>query len=112
MAKQTLNFYELVPRQKRLFEERGDGTVDILLPRYGNSAINRVFKQFLNQKPVHLHLDDVGASVWRLCDGRRSVREIGATLHERFGGRIEPVYDRLGTFLEQMRKGGMIEWVS
>jgi hypothetical protein len=112
MAKQAVNFYELVPRQKRLFEECDDGSVDILLPRYGNGAIGKVLKRFLSQKPVRVHLDDVGASVWRLCDGRRSVREIGVSLHERFGGRIEPVYDRLGMFLEQMRKGGLIEWVS
>ncbi|MFQ5512536.1 MAG: PqqD family protein [Candidatus Krumholzibacteriia bacterium] len=110
MAKDVRNFYELIPRQKWRFEERGDGTVDVLMPRYGGGPVGGVLKRFLNPKPVRVQLDEVGACVWRLCDGRRSVHEIGESLHEHFGERIEPVYDRLGVFLEHMRKNGLIDW--
>ena len=110
MAKRAKNLFELVPRQKRPFEECPDGTIDVLSPKYGRGPVASVLKRFLKNTPVRMHLDDIGASVWRLCDGERNVHQIGASLQERFGERIEPVYDRLAMFLEQMRKNGLIEW--
>lgn len=110
MAKPVKNLYELVPVQIRPFERMDDGTVDVLLPRYGGGPVARVLKSFLSNKPVRIRLDDVGTGVWDLCDGSRSVHEIGLHLHEAFGDRIEPVYDRLALFLEQMRQQGLIAW--
>jgi hypothetical protein len=109
MSKQVLNLYELKPRQARSFEELEDGTIDVLIPRYGNNVVGRLLKKVLSNRPVRVHLDDVGTSVWRLCDGDRDVKQIGELLHERFGEQIEPVYDRLETFLTQMHKSGLIE---
>jgi hypothetical protein len=110
MAKPVRNLYELVPVQRRTFDENDDGTVDVLLPRYGEGRVGRLMKRVLSREPVRVHLDDVGTSVWHLCDGERSVQEIAESLHEKFGSRIEPVYDRLEMFLEQMRTSGLIEW--
>jgi hypothetical protein len=105
-----MNLFELVPEQIRSFEELEDGTIDVLIPRYGRGAIGRVLKKVLSDRPVRIHLDDIGTSVWRLCDGKRSVHEIGQSLHKEFGQRIEPVYDRLETFLKQMKRADIIEW--
>ena len=108
-TKTPINLYELRPRQRRLYEERTDGTIDVLIPRYGENVVGRLLKKVLNNRPVRVHLDDIGTSVWRLCDGRRTVHEIGRSLHVKFGDRIEPVYGRLETFLKQMQQAGMIE---
>ena len=110
MAKPFQNIYELVPVQKRTFDENDDGTVDVLIPRYGEGRVSRLMKQVLSKEPVRIHLDDVGTSVWRLWDGTHSVLEIAESLHKKFGSRIEPVYDRLEMFLEQMRSSGLITW--
>lgn len=110
MAETVRNFYELIPHQQRPFEACPDGTVDVLLPRYGNNVVGRILKSVLSNKPVRVHLDDIGTSVWQLCDGERSVRSIGQALQHEFGDRIEPVYDRLHTFLEQMKNAGLIAW--
>ena len=110
MAKDIKNLYELVPQQKRPFRELDDGTIEVLMPRYGDGAVGRVLKKFLSNKPVRIRLDDVGTTVWRLCDGRSSFHEIGDSLHRKFGTRIEPVYDRLETFLNQMKNNGLIDW--
>jgi hypothetical protein len=112
MDKDVRNLYEMIPRRRREFRELGDGTVEILMPRYGENAFARVLKTVLNNKPVRVQLDDVGACVWRLCDGKRTVLDIGEALHEEYGDRIEPLYDRLHQFLEQMRRSEMIEWVN
>lgn len=112
MGKNVRNLYEMVPYRRREFEERPDGTVEVLMPRYGENVVGRVLKGVLNNKPVRVQLDEVGASVWRLCDGKRTVHDIGEALHAEFGERIEPVYDRLHHFLEQMRRSELIEWAN
>jgi len=109
MASRIENLYELRPRQVRAFEERDDGTIDVLVPRYGDNPIGRLLKKVLSNQPVRVHLDDIGASVWQMCDGHRTVHEIGQLLHDRFGDRIEPVYDRLETFLKQMKTAELID---
>lgn len=109
MAERQMNLYELRPKRMRSFEELDDGTIDVLIPRYGNNFVGRVLKKVLNERPVRVRLDDVGTSVWRLCDGDRTVLEIGRTMRSRHGDGIEPVFDRLETFLKQMQRAGLIE---
>ena len=109
MGQQPLNLFELRPKQMRSFEEKEGGTVDVLVPRYGNNAVGRVLKRVLNDRPVRVSLDDVGTSIWRLCDGKRTVLDIGRTLKSSYGDRIEPVYERLEHFLKQMHRAGLIE---
>ncbi|MDV3104239.1 PqqD family protein [Thermococcus waiotapuensis] len=51
-----------------------------------------------------IELDEVGAYIWELCDGRKTVAEIGKALKARFGEEVEPLYERLVTFLLELRK--------
>ena len=109
MSEKVLNLYELRPRQARPFEELEDGTVDVLIPRYGEKVLGGLIKNILPNRPVRVHLDDVGTCVWRLCDGDCTVKQIGESLHEQFGDRVEPLYDKLETFIRQMHRAGLIE---
>ena len=108
--KTVQNLYNMVPVQRRPFERMTDGTIEVLLPRYGDGRVGRVLKMFLSQKPVRVRLDELGTSVWHLCDGHRSFQEIGHALRSQFGDRIEPVYDRLETFMVQMKRAQIIGW--
>ena len=110
MVQMVKNLLELVPEQKRTSEERPDGMIDVILPRYGNGWLSRILESVFRGAPVRVQLDDVGTRVWRLCDGHRCVRDIGTSLHAELGDSIEPVYDRLGEFFKQMKKAGLIRW--
>lgn len=110
MAKKDANLLDMIPTRRREAEPRGDGTVDVLVPRYGDGRLGAVLGRFLKNQPIRLHLDEFGAEVWRLCDGRHSVYEIGQRMEEKFGDRIQPVYERLGLFLHQMKKAGIVDW--
>lgn len=110
MTNNVKNLYDLVPEKQYGFEELKDGAIDVLTPRYGSGRVGRLLRSFLNPKPVRVRLDDVGASVWRLCDGRRSVYEIGEALRHEFGDRIEPLYDRLSTFVLHMKRNELIDF--
>ncbi len=49
-----------------------------------------------------VRLDDVGSFSWRQFDGERSCRDVCHALREEFGEAIEPVEERLGTFLRML----------
>ena len=64
---------------------------------------------FLKKDYFSVKLDELGSSVWRLCDGEHTVEEIGKELARQYGPEIEPIYERLATFLIQLFKGKFIE---
>lgn len=110
MTQPVLNLYDLVPSKRRRYRELADGTVEVYMPRYGEGRVGRILAWMLSDRPVRIHLDEIGARVWHLCDGSRNVHEIGRSLHAELGERIEPVYDRLETFIKQMKKAGLIDF--
>ncbi|NJE86096.1 PqqD family protein [Thermococcus sp. CX2] len=55
-----------------------------------------------------IELDEVGAFIWELCDGRRTVEEIGKLLRNKFGKDVEPLYERLITFLFELHKRNLV----
>lgn len=55
-----------------------------------------------------IKLDEIGSAVWEMCDGEKTVREIGECLHQRFKDKIEPVYDRLAVFLQTLERNRFI----
>jgi hypothetical protein len=110
MAERGANLLDFVPERTKSFRNEANGLVTVLVPRFGDSSVGRFVQGFLGRPPVSLRLDEVGTAVWLLCDGRRSVYEIGGCLQEKFGDRIEPVYERLAFFLRRMRKAGIIDW--
>ena len=108
--KQPKNLLDLVPEQNCPFRERDDGTVEVLTPRYGTNFIARRMASMFKKTPVCIHLDQIGTHTWNLCDGKRSVHEIGNDLHQEFGEKIEPVWERLGMFFKQMETQRLIRW--
>ena len=110
MTVRGANLLDLIPERTKAFRDEENGTVTVLVPRFGDGKMGRFLQRFIGKSPITLHLDEIGTAVWRLCDGRRSVYEIGGRLKEQFGDRIEPVYERLGVFLRQMKKAGIIDW--
>ena len=55
-----------------------------------------------------VRLDEVGSHAWTLLDGRRTVAEVAAELRRRFGDRVEPAEDRLGTLLRMLHRGRLV----
>lgn len=54
------------------------------------------------KKTFRLKLDDYGSFVWQACDGRTTVEEIGVQMKEKFGNAVEPVYERIGRFIQSL----------
>lgn len=47
-------------------------------------------------------------AVWVQCDGSATVYDIGLKLKERFGDPVEPVHERVGRFVQQLKRHGFV----
>jgi len=63
-------------------------------------------------KPLRLRLDEIGSATRQLLDGRRTAAEIARALQQKFGEKVEPVYDRLAIFFKQLEKQKLIVMTS
>ncbi|MHC4606415.1 MAG: PqqD family protein [Planctomycetota bacterium] len=89
-------------------EESG---IVLLVPRYPTIAGRFMGKVLGRSKHIRVKLDDLGSAAWRLIDDRRSVRGIGERLKAEIGEKAEPLYERLGEFLDILTRNKMIRLV-
>lgn len=89
----------------------GDGDkVVILRPKFENRWLGRWLLSRMKNPYYRVRLDTYGSCVWKNCDGKTTVGEIAENLKERFGDSIEPVYQRLAFFLNQLWRGKFITY--
>ena len=88
---------------------RESGRVTVFRPKYYSKFARKIMSPFLKTDYFSVKLDELGSSVWRLCDGKHTVEEIGKELAKQYGPEIEPIYERLAIFLIQLFKGKFIE---
>lgn len=103
------NFLELVPKkiQNYKWEVNEDGLVKIIIPREG--ILDKIVRFFFKTpKEMKIDLDEQGSSVWKLIDGKNNIEDIGSSLKDEFGKKAEPVYERLGTYINILRNNNFI----
>lgn len=98
--KNNHNVLDLIPVQKEVWGEQSDGTVYLKKRRFKSLWLNRIVVKLGVSPHVHIHLDEFGSFVWNHCDGSQSVSEIAEKLQEKFGEKVNPVYERLGAFIK------------
>lgn len=79
-------------RAGRILAHRGDEELVLLDPENGQ----------------YFTLDEVGARIWELCDGSRSVSEIAGALDEEFDAPLETIRADLLELLEELSSGGLV----
>lgn len=101
------NVLEKVP-YRRVKGKTVDGKVRIVRPKFSKPWKEKAAKAFGFPIEVSINLDARSTAAWKLIDGKRTVREIGETMHDEFGERIEPLYPRLAYLLRIMEMNGLI----
>ncbi len=103
------NFLELVPKktEKYEWEMSEDGLVRIIIPREGllDKAVRIFFK---TPKVMKIDLDSYGSFIWNNIDGSKNIEEIANILSRKFGKDVEPLYDRIGTYINILRNNKFI----
>jgi len=98
---------ELRPSRNCRWEEN-DGGVTLLIPRFGRGRLGRAVDRLFHPSLLKLRLDPVGSFVWQRCDGSVSVAEIAAAMQAELGEAVEPVEERLVTFLSGLLREGYV----
>ncbi len=105
-----VNLLDLIPKRIARFEESGDGLITILKPKFKNKMLVKYLMPRVKSPNFKVNLDEFGSFVWKQCDGKRTVEQIGNLLKEKFQDDIEPVYDRLALFIQSLARYRFIEY--
>ncbi|MDK2982586.1 MAG: hypothetical protein PWP19_64 [Thermococcaceae archaeon] len=99
-------YLKLIPKRNEEIELRKiDGKYYLLIPM--TSKLDFLARK-LHGEYRRLELDELGAFIWELCDGTRSIEQIGKKVKEKFGEEAEPLYERLVTFIFELYKRNLI----
>ena len=103
------NLLLYVPAHSREWEiNRETNLVIIKKSKFQNKYLKKYLLPRMARPDFRIKLDAFGSFVWKQMDGRLSVQEIGDKLKEEFGESIEPVYERLGIFIQTLFKNKCI----
>jgi coenzyme PQQ synthesis protein D (PqqD) len=108
--KEPRNLYDLRPRRLVEWELGQDSRVTLLIPKFRKGFLARTLQPRLRRPLIRVNLDEFGSFLWLSCDGKADVRSIGEQMMNRFGKAAEPVYDRIGRFLQQLEHSEVIEF--
>jgi hypothetical protein len=107
--KKTSELMQCYPVRLLEWDEDETGMIVIRKPKFNSDWAMKLFNPILKSKEFKINLDELGSVVWKYCDGKKSVDEIGMLLAKHFGPDIEPIYDRLTKFIMQLYRGKFIE---
>lgn len=105
------NYLEKVPAKSDFVkwskEEDGNVTLEVENCGFMNRLAQKLFKK---PKFSYIHLDENGSFVWESIDGESNLIKIGEKVHEHFGDKAEPLYERLAKFISILASYGFIEF--
>ena len=94
-----INLLDCVPTRMLQWENDEDGTVIIKEPKFKSVPLQSLARRLGRSPYYKIHLDEFGSFVWEKCDGNSRVEQIGMGLKQKFGNKVEPVYERLAAFM-------------
>lgn len=109
-VKQGDNLLEFVPMKNEKLEYvtlENEGQ-RIIIPRDG-WADKLVRKFAKTPASFKLDLDPMGSFVMSSIDGQKTIGDIGKEVKAKFGDDAEPLYERLGTYIQILRNNNFIE---
>ena len=109
-TKEKINLLDVIPFRSTHIttEKESDGTVVIAFPRFKYDWMRRFLLPKGMSPDIHVRLEEHGSAVWRLIDGRRTVREIISLLAVHFQS-DENYASRVTTYVMQLQKDGFIK---
>lgn len=102
---QSTDWTKLVPERIIDWEINPETNfVIIKKPKFKNSILKKYLLPRLKNPNFTVNLDKVGSFVWLTIDGKLNFGEIAEKMKNEFGESVEPVDDRLGQFINSLRK--------
>ena len=96
------NLLEFTPVHLARWEQDAQGIIVLLIPKFTNAFLAKHVMPRMKRPNFRIKLDEFGTWVWLHIDGRRTVYQIGVELQQEFGDKVEPVFQRLGLFINSL----------
>ena len=110
--KMKLNLLDCTPIRepdlKWTEDENGKVTLHRVHTSFTDRLIHSVTKRPLRQS--HITLEEFGSFLWKIMDGRTTLRDLADQLKEEFGESIEPLYPRLEKYMVVLKNNKLIFW--
>ena len=98
------NLLDYAPQPVILWQMDANGHVVLKLPRFNSRLLKSLLLPRMKNPHLSIHLDVFGTWVWQEMDGKKTVAEIAKSLSVQFGDAVEPVYERLGLFINLLAR--------
>ncbi len=105
-----INYLELTPYRKYTHEPRDEDTIDVLVPRFNDKILGKIFQPKLKNPYIKANFDKLGTAVWLEIDGKTNVDNIIMKVKEKLGEEVNPAYERVTMFLSQLHRNGFIDF--
>ncbi|MFB0566584.1 MAG: PqqD family protein [Candidatus Aminicenantaceae bacterium] len=103
----SINLLKLTPVRNIDWKEE-NGLIILLKPKFKHSLFQKYILPKMRNPYFKVKLDSVGSFIWKHCDGNLTVKELAKGLKDEFGDKLEPLYDRLALFLQNLEKNRFI----
>lgn len=104
------NFLDLIPvkSEKIKWITVENEIVQIQIDR--NSWLDRAVRVlFKTPTMMKIDLDQYGSYIWTAIDGKKSIENIADEFKLAFGEEVEPLYERLGSYINILRNNAFIK---
>ena len=107
---EDVNLLDLAPIRLASWREENEIVV-LERPRPNAKGLRKLLEWFQFYSAVRtIRLDDLGGFAWRRLDGSQTVGEIAEEMRTQFGETAEPAEERLGQFIQTMRREGLLAY--
>ena len=104
------NLFDLVPLICEHITTEKEGELSVItFPRFRSKFMQKYFVPRNRPSTIRVRLDEHGTVVWDLIDGKRTVKEITATLADYFNQEENYEY-RIAVFFSQVHKQGFVKY--
>lgn len=107
--KENNNYLEKVPTIKSGLKWSKDEN-GVVLEAENKGIANKIAQKLIKKPKIsYIHLDEIGSFVWLLTDGKKDILSLGKEVHEKFGSKAEPLYERLTQYFKILENNDFIE---
>ncbi len=105
-----INYLSLTPYRKFNHNQKSDGLIDVLVPRFTDRILGKLLQPRLKNPYIRANLDELGSATWLCIDGYKKVGEIISELDTELGDKIQPAQQRITMFLSNLYRNGFINF--
>jgi hypothetical protein len=107
---EQISLLNLIPIQNTKWCTNDQQLVILLKPKFTNRWLVKHLLPRLKSPNYKISLDTIGSFVWNSIDGEKKVDQIAEELKHQFGDSVEPVYERVGLFINSLKRSQFIEF--